>query len=201
MKITIGLDTKSINRAKKQIEKVKKLYSEQMIPDLLKSCAKWLINRANERYLAVADIGDNVKTAIMGSWKIIEEDNTVTILNTSDKAVFVEFGVGIVGQESPHKNASKADYKYNMPSPAKDDNGTWHFYTNIEDLDLPRSALVDDYHIFRPETRKDGSVYRNRIYVETRGTQGVMYAYNALVDLRNYGVNEVWKEIKKKYLG
>ncbi len=199
MKIKIALNSASINNAIKQIEKVKKLYSEQMVPDLLKSCAEWLKNRANE-LLALSDIGSNVKTEIMSSWNIIENGKTVSLINTSEKAVFVEFGVGIVGQEKPHKNASKTSYKYNLPSPAKDDNGTWHFYTNVEDLDLPDSALVDNSHFFQPKTRKDGSVYRNRVYVETRGAVGVMYAYNALVNLHDYGVNEVWKEIKKKYL-
>lgn len=199
MKIKISLNRTSINNAIKQIEKVKKLYTEKMVPDFLKSCAEWLINRANE-YLSLSYIGSNVRTDIMSSWDITENGNKVTLINTSEKAVFVEFGVGIVGQEKPHKNASKTSYKYNVPSPAKDENGTWHFYTNVEDLDLPKSALVDNYHFYKPETRKDESVYRNRVYVETRGTVGVMYAYNALVDLRNYGASEVWKEIKKKYL-
>lgn len=194
MRISIGLNSKSINKAIKQIEKVKKLYSEKMVPDLLKSCAEWLINRANELLLQT-DIGENVWTDIMGSWKIIQKDNTVTILNTSDKAVFVEFGVGIVGQESPHENASKAGYKYNVPSDYKyagehHDNDTWRFYVSDEtEIDLIDGS-------YEPWETQSG-----RLKIITRGSPSVMYAYNALVDLRDYGVAKVWKEIKKKYLG
>lgn len=199
MKITLGFDTKSIEKARKQIEAmIADLTSNRIITDLLNGCADWFIAEANSN-LARTDIGENVKLGIMESWTTQQIGNVITITNTHEKAVYVEFGVGVKGEENQHENAKKAGYEYNVDSPAKDDNGTWHFYTNIENLDLPKSALVDSSHIYKPETRKDGSVYRQRVYVETRGTESTMYAYNALIDLKDIGIYEVWEQIKKKY--
>lgn len=198
MKIPVSLNVKSINKAIEQLKKAKEQLQGDMMNDLLIGCYRWFIDKANG-YLELTQIGENVKSGIMSSWSYIINEKTMTITNTHDKAVFVEFGVGIVGEQSKHKNAQEAGYKYNVSSSAKDENGTWHFWTNAPDLDIPQSQLISSSHIYRPETRKDGSVYRQRIYAETQGAESVMYAYNALVDLREYGAKEIWEKIKLKY--
>lgn len=198
MKIPISLDVKSINNAIEQLEKTKKQLQGEIIDELLKGCYEWFVDKANQN-LERTEIGGNVKSGIMSSWSYSIDGKTMTITNTHDKAVYVEFGVGIVGEQHKHKQAREAGYKYNISSPAKDENGAWHFWTNVPDLDIPQSQLIGGYHIYRPETRKDGSVYRQRVYAETQGAESTMYAYNALVDLRDKGAKEVWEKIKLKY--
>lgn len=191
MKITFGLDVKSINKAIETIEKVKKQYDEQIVTELLNDCSRWLIDRANE-HLAQTDIGPEVKVGIMNGWSIVQSGNTATITNTHDKAVFVEFGVGTVGDKSEHPNAGRTGYWYDLPTNYKDEQGGWRFSINDEtELDLPRkSVLSQDYNNFSGE-----------LEIYTRGAKGAMYAYNALVDLHDYGAKEVWEQIKKKYWG
>lgn len=199
MKITLKFDTKSINNAIKQINKIKADFQGTLVTDFLNGCADWFIEKANEKVM-LTGIGSNVKLGIMGGWKKEQSGNTITIINDHEKAVFVEFGVGVEGEKKPHKNAKEAGYEYNVDSPAKDDDGTWHFFTNLENLDLPDDALIGGSHYYQPETRKkDGSVYRQRVYVRTKGTESTMYAYNALIDLKEKGVYEVWEQIEKKY--
>lgn len=198
MKIKIGLNQKSINNAIKTLNKAKNQLENQMTVDLLNGCYEWLKKRANE-LLSYSDIGENVKNGIMDGWTIETiSANKVIVKNTHEKAVYVEFGVGLVGEESPHANASETNYEYNVESDSKDENGMWGFYVNSSDLDLPQSSL--EFGTVRL-IDKDRKKQRNRLFVKTSGAKGIMYAYNALMDLKEYGAKEVWNEIKAKYWG
>lgn len=194
MKIKIELNRNSIEQAKKQLLYVKKILP-QMQKDFLEGVALWLIEKANF-YLNNSDIGENVKIDISNSWDYQVIGNGIKIINTAQKAVFVEFGVGIVGQGNAHPNASVEGYEYNKPSPYKDrkGSGTWVFRSQFENLDIPQDqaefiADVGDYVVI------------------TRGTKGVWYAYNAIVDaqmeLAKSGggeIGKIWEDIKARYI-
>lgn len=190
MKISFGFDVKSINKAIETIEKVKKQYDEQIVAELLNGCSRWLVDRANE-LLALTDIGAEVKAGIMNGWSVVQSGNTAVIINTDDKAVFVEFGVGTIGDKAEHPNANKAGYLYDLPTIHKNEQGGWRFTVNDKtELDLPSTAIIN---------QDDTDDLRIEIY--TMGAKGAMYAYNALVDLHDYGAKEVWEQIKKKVWG
>lgn len=199
MKINIKLNRKSIEQARKQLLYVKKILP-QMQKDFLEDVAMWLINRANT-HLNNSDIGENVKIDIRNGWEYDFTSTGIKITNRTEQAVFVEFGVGVVGQGNAHPQASVEGYEYNMPSPYKyagkhHDEDTWRFTKqSTEDVDLPKGSY---------ETWQMGS---GALKIITRGTKGVWYAYNAIVDaqteLAKSGGGEIgkmWEDIKARYI-
>lgn len=193
MKISINIfDKKSVKNAVNQLRKQQKQI-KKMFGELLVICCDWFIERANF-YLEQSNIGSSIIERIKLSWgKTITGDKAV-ITNIYSKAVFVEFGVGIVGQENPHENAGMAGYDYNIPSPYKKDDGSWSFYANNKEMNIPPEDLEQKI-IFNDPSRNS-----ERMFVSTRGTKGVMYAYNALLDLQ-MEVPKLWDKIKNKYWG
>ena len=126
----------------------------------------------------------------------------IRIVNNAEKAVFVEFGTGIVGGQEPHYNANEASpqgYVYNYPTGHKFADGSWVFFTNKDELDIPQSALIrNDLNIdtrYFNERDRD----RTRLRVRTKGAVGVMYAFNALEDLR-LEYPKIWEKVAKEYL-
>lgn len=199
-KITIELNTKSIKDARKYLLNLKKQIPK-MQQEFLMAVAHWVTSRANT-YINLSDIGSLVKDQIKGGWEYEQTPNGVKIINRTEKAVFVEFGVGVVGQSKSHPNASAEGYEYNMESPYKTADGTWYFWTNSNELDLPLSAMEDirGYDDHRGDKGK-------RIIFGTRGAKGVWYAYNAIVDaqteLAKSGGGEIgkmWEDIKARYI-
>jgi hypothetical protein len=88
-----------------------------------------------------------------------------------------------------------------MESPSKSADGSWSFWLNSDERDLPMSAFTDfgtyDDH------RKGGK----RMVVTTFGAKGVWYAYNAIVDAKmelskaNGGeIGKMWEDIKARYI-
>lgn len=195
MKINITLNNKSIEDALKALKTVKKQLQEQMIDEFLIECCRAIRTLSNER-LEFVDIGSNVKEEIISSWdepyKIQNGNRTAYILkNNSDKSVYVEFGVGVVGEENPHENAAMAGYDYNMASPAKGIDGSWVFSTTMEDLDLPLKDIVD-YSDYR----------NNTLVVSTKGTSATMFVYQSIMDFKDRQMaKNIWAQIKKKYWG
>ena len=160
--------------------------------EFLEKCAIWVIQRANER-LDMLDVGIDVIEGIKASWSYTIQNGVAKIINTFDKAVYVEFGVGIVGQGNPHPFSEESGYEYNLESTAKDDDGVWRFYANDADLDLPQEAIGHGSEFY------DDS--RDRMLIYTQGAVGAMYAYNAMQDLKTTGTAEkFWKEIRERYL-
>lgn len=196
MKIIIELNQKSIEEAKKQLLYVKKILPK-MQKDFLEDVAMWLIKRAN-LYLNISDIGEEVKFDIRNGWEYDFTPTGIKITNRTEKSVFVEFGVGIVGQSQAHPNAKQEGYKYNVKSYYKDKEGTgtWVFQSSLENLDLPQKNVEFAYN-------KSGSDYA----IVTRGAKGVWYAYNAVVDAQmelasaNGGeIGAFWETLKRKYI-
>jgi hypothetical protein len=189
MKINIELNKKSINEAIKALKKQKKVFAEQAIPEFMLRSAEWIKQRANE-ILNGSDIGVQIVQTITSSWHIeVISKSHIVLYNMSWKSAYVEFGVGIVGQSTPHPNASQTNYEYNVDSPYKYSNGGWEFsVADKSELDIPNEAIIEQNY---------SSVYGLTIY--TKGTQGVWYLFNALEDFKLREEKHLWEEIKKKY--
>ena len=181
MKINIGYDTKSIDKALKQIEEYQKKVQD-LIPTFLQRCAERIIERANAKIDEFA-VGAEIVAEIKDGWyaqppSITKKGASITIRNRSDKATYVEFGVGAVGESAPHDKAGELHYGYNLQSPSKyagryHDENTWRFYVrNKSEVDLI-DGTYEDW-----ET-KDGS---GRIKIITQGSPSTMFAYNATMD-------------------
>lgn len=195
-KITIELNTKSINEARKYLLNLKKQIPK-MQQEFLIQVAHWVTEKAND-YINLSDIGSLVKSDIIGGWEYEPTASGVKIVNRTQKAVFVEFGVGIVGQSQAHPKASDEGYEYNMDSYHKDrkGTGTWVFQSSVNELDLPLKNVEFAYN-------ESGSEYA----IVTRGAKGVWYAYNAIVDAQmelakaNGGeIGKMWEDIKARYI-
>ena len=216
-KITIGLNKKDIENAQKYLLNLKKQIPK-MQQEFLMAVAKWIVKQA-DGYIDQADLGSLVKDKIKKSWDFQPIANGIKVINNAQKtkthktadggtetwevplAVLVEFGVGSVGQSQSHPNASAEGYEYNMESPYKSADGSWSFWLNSNERDLPMSAFTDfgtyDDH------RKGGK----RMVVTTFGAKGVWYAYNAIVDAQielakaNGGeIGALWETVKRKYI-
>lgn len=191
MKISVALNRKSIKDAVKQIDYVKKMIPV-MFDEFIEAVALWIIERANQ-YVYASDIGENVKIDITGGWYYDRTPTGMKIKNTSDKAVFVEFGVGIVGQGQPHPQSSVEGYQYNIGSKIIFDDSSWIFNVSSDDeIDIQSKFIVN----------------RGNTSVRTRGQPALMYAYNAIVDARNElrkknggEIGSLWEKEKKRYLG
>lgn len=183
-------DLKSIENAIKTLNQVQIEIDSQMIGELLQLSCELFIEKANV-YLSNSSVGENVKNDIKSNWQYVTTPTKATIQNYSEKAVYVEFGVGIVGQGQPHKNASETGYEYNVPSDAKTPDGAWGF--EIDDkinLDLPQGS----YKISKTQNKN------GLFWIYTKGTKGCFYAFNALEDLK-LELPRMWEEIKIKHWG
>ena len=209
MKIEIALNKQSIKNAIKQVNAIKKTV-HTMQQEFLMEVAHWLTEKANE-YIANSDLGSLVKDKIRSSWSYEPTANGVKIVNNAQKqvtnfgtvplAVLVEFGVGVVGQSEAHPNANAEGYEYNVDSGHKSADGSWQFWLNSDERDLPMSAF-EDFGTY-DDHRKGGK----RMVVTTRGAKGVWYAYNAIVDaqmeLAKVGggaIGKLWNDVKMRYI-
>lgn len=199
MKITVGLNAKSIKNAIKALETAKKQLADKMVEELLVACCERIKQRANDN-IAQLDLGTNVKSGIQGAWEISKTDNGYKLTNTWHKqhgkfemaSAYVEFGVGVVGSGKPHPEANNTGYQYDVRPGSKDDDGTWYFYTNDYDLDLPRSAIDE----------AKSKQWGGRLKVATQGTQATRFLYKAVMDFAdNHEAKTLWQEIKAKYWG
>lgn len=216
-KITVKLNTKSINDARKYLLNLQKQIPK-MQQEFLEGVANWIVKQA-DGYIDRADIGSLVKDKIKKSWSIQPTANGIKLINNAQKtkihktedggtetwevplAVLVEFGVGIIGQSQSHPKASEEGYEYNVNSPYKYSDGSWSFWLNSDERDLPMSAFTD---FGSYDDHREGG---KRMVVTTFGAKGVWYAYNAIVDaqmeLSKSGggeIGKIWRDIKKRYI-
>lgn len=188
MKITIGLNKKSIQNAIKSLKQQRQILIDKAIPEYLNRAAERIKELANQN-LDKADIGENVKEAIKDSWFIEKTSNShIVLYNISRKSAYVEFGVGIIGQTEKHPNADNTGYEYNVKTEYKFGQGFWQF--TVEDrswLDIPEDAII--YQDFN----KAGES------IITQGTQGAWYLFNAMQDFKMNEAKPLWEKVKKKY--
>lgn len=178
MKINVELNENSIKKAISVLKKYK-----MAIKGFYSDVCDYLIELAN-RYLDSSDIGESVKADIKSSWHRQISENGVKIYNDSDKAVFVEFGVGEIGQNNPHPNSGAEGYAYNVPSVNKygtenhPNQSTWRFIVkNIDEVDL-EDGYYEKWRMASGATK-----------IITTGSPAVMYAYNAIVTAREDSKN------------
>lgn len=213
-KIVVALNKSSIQNAIKELNGIKKIIPK-MQQEFLQEVAHWLVKQA-DGYIDRSDIGELVKSEIKKSWDFESSPNGIKIINSANVtktvnhkeqivpiAVLVEFGSGIVGQRDEHPNADANGYEYNVKTTPslKNPDGSWSFWLNSEERDLPMSAFVD---FGTYDDHREGG---KRMVVTTFGAKGVWYAYNAIVDAKmelakpNGGkIGEMWNAVKARYI-
>lgn len=192
MKLTIDLDSKSVQNAITELYRARNKVWKALDELLALSCER-LILLANQN-LEWVEIGDMVKEKIKASWSYTVLNGVATLTNEYQKAVYVEFGTGVVGEQNPHENAKEAGYDYNVDSPYKDEQGRWTFYTDYEDLDIPMDAL-SDITVFR----KDNA---SRMQIRTSGAPATMFVFNAIMRFKSEKhAQQLWEQVKEKYWG
>lgn len=192
MKLTIDLDSKSVQNAIRELYRAKYNVPKALDELLYLSCERIAL-LANQN-LEWVGIGDLVKERIKASWDISVSNGVATLTNLYEKAVYVEFGTGVVGEQNPHANARKAGYDYNVDSPYKDEQGRWVFYADYAELDMPMSAL-EDITVFR----KDNA---SRMQIRTSGAPATMFVFNAIMRFKSENhAKELWEQVKAKYWG
>lgn len=192
MKLNVELSPKSIEQTIKKLQFAKEQIQTTMQREFLQEICKWIIDKANY-YLSYCDIGQNVKDDISIGWQYTLTKNGAKIINSAQQAVFVEFGVGIIGREERHemvRNGS-TDYEYNIGSKINKETNQWIFNVyNDQDIDIQEQYII----------------YRTNNTVKTKGSPAVMYCYNAVVDAKNElekpnGIfTQKWKTLEQKYM-
>lgn len=189
------INPKIIEQKLNQIKTLKKNLSK-MTEDFYIECFNFFVEKANA-YLEYEDIGDMVKWRIQRSWAYKKTEYGFRIYNEDSKAVFVEVGVGEVGENNPHPTSNQYgnNYEYNVPSMHKraselhPNPNTWRFYVISEDdIDLKEG----DYEAYE-------LLDASKIKVITTGSQGSMYAYNAFIELKN-NYKKLWEKVKARYI-
>lgn len=197
MRININLSKKSIENAIKQIKAVQKKVQKDLPRVYLEKCVAKIIELANQN-LMITDIGSEVKALIQSSWQIspvvgnrIVLSNNAEFESGKNLAVFVEFGVGIVGQGNKHTLANQANYEYNVLTDAKDQNGRW-FYTLQGGED--RMNIESNYY--------QGYSTENGLQFSTQGTPATMFLYKAWKLFETSGLYKtLWEQAKAEVIG
>ena len=195
MKINISLDKKSIQNAIKQINAVKKKIQKDLPTLYLNKCVASIIDMAN-RNLLLTNIGSEVQDKIQNGWQVSQVvKNQITLSNIAEfekgknLAVFVEFGVGIVGQGQSHKLASQAGYEYNVLSDAKDQFGNWIY--SLEG-GVGTMNIESNYY----EISNDG------LWIKTKGSPSTMFLYKAWKEFETSGLyKRLWEQAKAEVIG
>lgn len=196
MSIRITTNGNAVNEILKRVEALKSKIQNEMTAELLVECCNSIIRRANDK-LQLVDIGKNIKSEISKGWYISQKSaGVVALVNSSEKAVYVEFGVGAVGAENPHDEAGNVDYDYNVPSKSKyagkyHDEDTWRFYkSNKADIDLQQGYYEDQWRT------QSGSMK-----IITRGSPATMFVFNAVQDfVMEREAFTIWERICAKHL-
>ena len=181
--IKINFDVKSLKQAIKEVEKIQQKLYISVPKRFLTLCADWVINTANEKIRSL-NIGAEVIVDITSHWRQVElSSNSIRVINDSDKAVFIEFGVGRVAKSKPHPLSNSENYQYDIKNGKKDRNGEWHFkLENLEGIDLVYGYYRADFD-----------------NVSTKGSPANLYLYNSLMDLISSGAYKLlWERAKKE---
>lgn len=194
MVINIDFNIKTLNKAIKQLESVENKLNTTVQKDFLKRCCNWVIKRANQNLMAV-NTDKDIISGIMSSWedfKIIKSNNTcyARVVNSTEKSVYLEFGVGIIAQQQPHPQANNENYEYNIESGKKNAQGQWVFAIRNG---LPIDINVNYYDIRHFEESKQ--------VIETKGSPANLYLYNALMSMISENAFEkLWQQSLKKVI-
>lgn len=197
MRLNIELDKSSVNRTIKQINKLKKKISNDLHKLYLRKCVEWIKEQANSNLNSSA-IGSETKALIQSSWAISYlSENAIRLSNTAkyedgkNIAVFVEFGVGVVGEQSKHTLAEEANYEYNVPSTAKTKRGYW-----AKTLDGGENSMNIESGYYYAKESESGFTFL------TKGSPATMFLYKAWKSFETLGVYKtLWEEAKAEIIG
>lgn len=157
----------------------------------LQKCVEWIKNTANFN-LKSHYLSNDIVSKIESAWATeYLSNNYIRLINTEDTATYLEFGVGIVGQENRHTVATSAGYKYNVPSEYKKEDGSWRFYLEEgEGVDLN----VGTYNVSYTQNGKKRVV--------TKGSPANMFLFKAMKEFETSGkYKELWEQAKAEVIG
>lgn len=190
MRIDISLDTKSIKSSIKRLKKIQQNYPK-MIYELLEKSAEWIKQKANDNLLK-SGIGENVIKEIQNGWQEIKPIGNTVILTNSGRGYMIEFGVGVLG-ENTYQGDLPLTYEYNVMTEYKMDDGSWVF-TPINNKTEYSLADID----IRPENIIDREEHLHS--VKTQGNQATMFLHQAVMDFRSKNIaQEIFAKIWEKY--
>lgn len=176
--IKFNLSQKGIEALQAEINNIQKKITSDVIYSFLKESLEWIRGRAI-RYLNQSGFSTQIVEEISGSFELSVLKTYGKIKVNHPKAAYVEFGVGIVGDDNayPKLFAPNLVWEYNVSSPAKKDDGRWTFSAKeSEPLDMRESDVE----------KKISS--KGREYYSTYGGEGAMFMYNAIMDYANSGI-------------
>ena len=185
MKLTININNlQSIKNAQKQLLEAKKTLQEIM-NNFLEDVALEIIKLANQG-VDRSDIGEEVKIDIKGGWDIQKTKTGLRVYNKTQQAVFVEFGVGFEGSIKKHPQADSEGYQYNVGSKINPKTNIWIFNVKSDaEIDISQDYIIN----------------RGKTSVSTRGQPALLFAYNALVDIKTSNkLEQLWNENYGRYV-
>lgn len=196
-KININFSVKSIKNAMGNLQKIEDALKNLAIQRFLLKSANRIVELSNLYLMrSEIDIGSQVKDQIIAGWQPPRiSDNKVVVENTEDRAMFIEFGVGIIGKQSGYNsntnNANINGYEYDYESGKKKKDRSWVFEnTGKSSLDIKEYYVLNEF---------DGS--DNKMYVRTKGQPAQLYVYNALLDFKESGeAQRLWNETLSEVL-
>lgn len=175
--LTFDLSEKGIKKVQDELKKIQEQLKNNINIEFIRLSLEWIKNRAY-KYLLASGHDLDLVNAINGSWKVNLNKISGTLINDYDKSAYVEFGVGEVGQEQPYSNqfATELHWEYNLPTYSKNYmTGEWSFVIDNYDIVDIREKNI---------TKKD-KVDLGKTLITTRGNQGAMFMYNAIMDYAN----------------
>lgn len=139
MQIDVAFDSKSIQAA---IEVLRKRRT------MVRRATNWFLERSlaiirskaitNLKFLFPETEETELKAKLTNpeSYVITKvSDTEYKMICTVEEGTYVEFGIGLIGQEQPHPKASEENYRYNLPSNAKSEKmglpDAWYFKGKI----------------------------------------------------------------------
>lgn len=174
---------KNFSKVIKNLERIKEaipLMQEEFIKESLEYIRDVATNTLNNEDNLTYPTG-YFNTGIQNSWEITIQNGIGTLRNTYENSASVEFGIGIVGQMSPHEQASESGYAYNMMSGKKDDNNAWDF------VDEETGILFKDFQGYK------GKSFMWNAFCEYKDNKQYQVIYQRLFDkyMKKLGLEEV----------
>lgn len=192
MKLNIGLNETDIKKAIDFLNPRTNFLLDTLVQSFIRLSLEEIKNIA---YRNLFDTGVNTELLfdIDREWETKElkvgSEYIGQLINTHDKAVYLEFGVGRQGQQLPHANAHKAGYEYDIPTSAKSINGYWLF-------------LVDDERLIDIAPQYYNIVGKTDKFVLTKGQPATHYLYNAMIEYMTSGLHkQVWARATSYFFG
>lgn len=193
--LKFDLSEKGIKKINREIDEIVKNLNNNVNIEFIRLSLEWIKDRAS-KYLLESGHDLDLINAINASWSESFTKTSGKLINDYEKAAYIEFGVGAVGEENsyPKQFATELHWEYNLPTNSKNYmTGEWTF-------------VVDNYDII--DIRKENITKQEiaglgKTAITTMGNQGAMFMYNAIMDYaNNISIpGELYKKAVTKFLG